>query len=69
VDQVFVIGVRLNPDDHHIWDVLRTCKGELYYVGPEGKQVMAWAEEQGRTGVHHLADDFKKAVQLLTSGG
>lgn len=69
VDQVFVIGVRLNPDDHHIWDVLRACKAVLYYVGPEGKQVIAWAEAQGRAGVHHLADDFKKAVQILTSGG
>lgn len=67
VDRVFVIGVHLQPEDHHIWDILRDCKAEVYYVGPEGEEVVRWAQLQGRTNFHHYANGFREAVQLMTA--
>lgn len=67
VDRVFVVGVHLHPEDHHIWDVLRNCKAEVNYVGPEGEEVVRWAQSQGRASFHHFAKDFKEAVRLMTA--
>jgi hypothetical protein len=63
--RVYVIGVHPNPDDHHIWDVLGSCRAEFFYVGPEGDQVLAWAKARGRT-VVHFAKTFEEAVSRLT---
>lgn len=63
----YVIGVHLNTEDHHIWDVLEHCKAEMLYVGPEGDDVLKWARERGRTGVQHFAESFEEALTRLTN--
>jgi len=67
---VYVIGVAVNPEDHHIWDPLATCNAELFYVAPApaGRDFLQWAEEhRKRKGAHHhFADSFEQALTILS---
>src|SRR4051812_32460418 len=32
-EQIFIIGVRVHPEDTHVWDVLRQTSATLVYFG------------------------------------
>ena len=67
---VYVIGLGVNPEDHHIWDPLETCNAELFYVGPApaGGMFLEWAEghRKRRKAHHHFADSFEQAVAIIS---
>jgi hypothetical protein len=67
--RVYVIGVRVNPDDRHVWDILERSRAGIFYVGPEGDAVSDWATQRGRRDVHHFAPTFKEAVTSLLRDG
>jgi hypothetical protein len=64
---VYVIGVRVNEVDVHIWEPLARCQANLYYVAPDGKQFLDWAgKHRKRKRAHyHLARFFDESVKLL----
>lgn len=41
---VIVVGVKPNPEDHHIWDYLRDMKGKLVLVSPD-KECNRWRKK------------------------
>lgn len=46
--QIFVIGVRVHPEDAHIWDALTRSNAELHYFGMESDQVDFNSWQTGR---------------------
>lgn len=60
--QIYVIGVRVMPEDSHVWTPLRKSKGELYYVSPDGEAFEDWAQEARRRNSHVLAPTFQAAI-------
>jgi len=67
---VYVIGVRVNQDDRHIWEPLASCKGELFYAGRErdGQEFLKWAEKnrKHRRKHHYFAESFDEAVTIYS---
>ena len=64
--RAFVVGVRVNPDDDHIWGALAHSPARLFYVGPDPASFFAWAREHKRKRVHAFAPSFEEAVPLWT---
>jgi hypothetical protein len=65
--RIFVIGVRVNEEDAHIWSPLARSRAPLYYVGPEEKEVIAWSKRTRRRGVVHFSPSFEDAVPKILS--
>jgi|SRR5690349_19337827 len=63
--RIFVIGVRVNDRDSHVWMPLAKTAASLFYVGPDASELLAWASKFRRRGVHHFATTFEEAVPKI----
>jgi len=64
--RIFVIGLRVNEEDTHIWTNLAATKAPVYYVSPERDRYAAWSRHcRGKR--YHLAETFAEAVRLIPS--
>ena len=63
---IIVIGVRPNPEDTHIWDVIAGSQHPLYYVSPSKEDFMKWSGiyRKGRPS-HQLACNFQTSIDLI----
>jgi hypothetical protein len=59
--RVFIVGVRVVPEDQHIWLPLARTRQPIYYVGPDPTELFAWVGETRRRRVTHFATTFKLA--------
>lgn len=60
--RIFVIGVRPNRADTHVWGALAKKGAPIWYVGPDRDAFREWSSQAKRRKAHHLADDFGTAV-------
>ena len=63
--RLFVIGVRTNPEDAHIWGPLASSTAPLWYVGPDRTAFEAWKKTSGRRNARHLANDFGESLPTI----
>lgn len=63
--RVISIGLRLVPEDDHIWGVIRASNAELCYVGGEPEDVRAWFAGAGETRVRVLGSTFAESLPRL----
>jgi hypothetical protein len=63
--QIFVIGVRVNDEDAHVWLPMRKSKAKLFYVGPESQDIFDWAKLHNRRQTYHLAESFEAAIPRI----
>lgn len=64
-EAIFVIGVRVNVRDSHIWTPLARSRGPLWFVDPKPEQFETWASREGRSDVVPYAESFTEAVVRL----
>jgi hypothetical protein len=66
-DKIFVVGVRVNEVDEHIWGTLASAKGWLGYIGRTTDQdaFEQWKEHTKRRSASFIESDFKGAVSLM----
>jgi hypothetical protein len=64
-DKIFLIGIRIWPQDKHIWDHIAASNARIGYVGFEADDFSDWCEENGRTNDHFLARTFEEALPLI----
>lgn len=62
---VYVIGVRVVPDDAHVWEPLRATKAAIGYVGPEDGPFHEWAAGASRRLDYTVASSFDAAVPII----
>ena len=62
--RIYVIGVRVNEEDGHVWSPLGHAAGSMFYVGPEpsASEFLRWAGRHGRSHATVLAPSFELAV-------
>lgn len=65
VDRVYVIGLRVNPLDTHIWSPLADSDVPLSWVGFEGDEFQAWVEKTGRTNAKWIGRQFDAALPFI----
>lgn len=59
---IYVIGLRILPEDEHIWGVIASSKGRVEYVGYEPHEFLDWARAINRRHVHVLERTFEAAL-------
>jgi hypothetical protein len=62
---IYVIGLAVNTEDHHIWGTLGTCPGVINYVGGEGDVFLNWSKNNGRTLDNVIANTFKDSLSVI----
>lgn len=67
VRNVFIIGLRVNPDDLHIWSALAASRAALWYTSPEQKAFNEWAATNGRANATCLTKTFEESVARIPS--
>ncbi len=63
--RIFIIGVRVNEEDEHIWKPIATADAWLYYVGPDASDFFSWARKRRRRRTNHFARSFEEAVPKI----
>jgi hypothetical protein len=61
----YIVGMKYNPDDNHIWDLLAKSKCQIRYVDPSPELFLAWSHSHGRKDVH-LSPTFREALPIIT---
>ncbi|MFH0344037.1 MAG: SIR2 family protein [Chromatiales bacterium] len=62
---IYVIGLRVQRVDVHIWGPLARATAPLYYVGGEENDFVVWANEVGRKNAYPLASTFEDALTKI----
>ena len=60
----FVIGLKVEPVDSHIWDVLAQSPGDLIYVGLE-RDLDEWKDSVGKRNAYWVGARFDEALPLI----
>jgi hypothetical protein len=63
--KVFIVGLRCNPTDHHIWDVLARAKAWLGYVGLQPDGFSTWCKARRRKNASVVAPTFQDALPTI----
>lgn len=62
---IYVIGLRVLPDDDHIWGVLASVRARLEYVGREPHEFNEWAASVNRKDAHALEESFEASLPVI----
>jgi hypothetical protein len=62
---IFIIGLRVNEDDEHIWTTLAKSAAKLWYVSPEEERFHAWVAKVERNNAKFLEKTFSAAVHQI----
>jgi hypothetical protein len=65
VKRIFVIGLRVNPEDAHIWENLASSKAQLLYVGFEKEDFENWTKKNGRRNAYWIANKFDESIPII----
>ena len=63
--RVFIIGVRVTPEDLHIWKPLRASNASLFYVGPDSSEFEFWCKTEKRRRAVPFAETFESSIPLI----
>jgi len=63
--KIFIVGLKVNPEDTHIWEVLKLSKAKLYYVGGDVNDFLEWKSVEGRKGTDVIAKTFEEAMPKI----
>ncbi|EED0940983.1 hypothetical protein ED113_RS23235 [Escherichia coli] len=64
-NKIIVIGLKINPDDHHIWDELKETKADIYIVDKQRLPVMEWKKQIAKQNVFYLSDTFENSLKQI----
>jgi hypothetical protein len=64
-DKIFLIGIKVWPQDRHIWDHVASSSSWLGYVGFDHEEFSSWCEEKGRSNYHFLEETFEDALPRI----
>jgi len=65
VRNIFVVGLRVNERDAHIWSTLAASPASLWYVSPEQDLFRDWAYRNSRPRATCLARTFEEGLPRL----
>lgn len=63
--KVFIVGLRCNQTDHHIWDALARAKAWLGYVGLQPDGFSTWCKARRRKNASVVAPTFQDALPTI----
>lgn len=64
-NKIIIIGLKINPADHHIWDELNKTKADIYIVDKQKQPVMEWKKHTAKTNIFYLSDTFENSLKPI----
>jgi len=64
--RIYVIGLAVNREDAHIWNVLQRAKATLFYVGKDFEAFEGWRRGVNRKQAFTLAETFEEALPEIS---
>lgn len=63
--KIFIVGLRVNARDPHIWSVLAASQASLFYVSPEEADFNDWVLRNRRANATCLAQTFEESIARI----
>ncbi|WP_256742301.1 hypothetical protein, partial [Cronobacter sakazakii] len=63
--KIFIIGLKINPDDKHIWSEIEKAKADIYIVDKDKGATVSWMEKIHKKNIYHIADTFDESVMRI----
>lgn len=64
-EQIVIVGVHVNPNDKHIWEVLGMAAAPILDCDPSPEAFEDWSRKLGRTGDRILRGTFEEAFPRI----
>ncbi|WP_180899210.1 hypothetical protein [Martelella soudanensis] len=66
--RIFIIGVRVNLNDKHIWDKISNTKGKVYYFGMNSDKLdfFNWKRECGKVDAFFVESEFATSLKKIS---
>ena len=65
---IYIIGLRVLPEDEHIWGTLARVQGRLEYVGFEPDRFLSWAAENRESRPNNvLGREFDESIPAIAA--
>ncbi|HAM8871322.1 TPA: hypothetical protein IDX45_000598 [Escherichia coli] len=65
--KIFIIGLKINPDDKHIWSEIENTKADVYIVDRDKEATASWISRIHKKNIYHIADTFDGSVMRIKS--
>lgn len=65
--KIFIVGLKINPDDKHIWSKIENTKADIYIVDRDKKATESWINRINKKNIYHIADTFEESVMRIKS--
>lgn len=63
--KIFIVGLKINPDDKHIWSELEKTKADIYIIDRDKEATALWIEKIHKKNIYHIADTFEESVMRI----
>lgn len=63
--KIFIIGLKINPDDKHIWSEIEKTKADVYIVDKDKEATALWIERVSKKNIYHIANTFDESVTRI----
>ena len=60
----YVVGLKVEKADAHVWDILAESPADLVYVGLE-KDLEDWKAEVGKKNAYWIGEKFGEVLELI----
>lgn len=63
--KIFIVGLKINPDDKHIWSKIENTKADIYIVDRDKEATELWINRINKKNIYHIADTFEESVMRI----
>ncbi|EOG5488492.1 SIR2 family protein [Enterobacter hormaechei] len=63
--KIFIIGLKINPDDKHIWSEIEKTQADVYIVDKDKASTTAWINSIRKKNIYHIADTFDESIMKI----
>ncbi|HBR4253403.1 TPA: SIR2 family protein [Klebsiella pneumoniae] len=63
--KIFIIGLKINPNDTHIWNKLEETKSDIYIIDRDRELTINWKNKTNKKNIYHIADSFEESVMII----
>ncbi|MFS4366439.1 hypothetical protein ACIL8P_13060 [Escherichia coli] len=60
--KIFIIGLKINPNDEHIWSEIEKTSADVYIVDKDKESTITWVNSLSKKNIYHIADTFDESI-------
>jgi len=63
--KIFIVGLKINPDDKHIWSKIENTKSDIYIIDRDKEATESWINRINKKNIYHIANTFEESVMRI----